>query len=208
MTDANPLVNGAGIEMLRAAGVRVESGVLEAEAKKLNEAFVTYIVHRRPFGILKIAMTLDGKIATKSGESKWITSDESRERVQQLRHQVDALVTGSGTVLADRPRLTDRSGLPRRRPLLPVILDRRSRVTDFPGVLLFRGNLEELTKQLWNIQLQSFQMYLHHCHSNMVRQTRPRGTIASPLLLLCRCKTVLRYARCQSLRQHKAPDWA
>ena len=90
------------------------------------------IVHRRPFGILKIAMTLDGKIATRSGESQWITSEESRERVQQLRHQVDALVTGSGTVLADRPRLTDRSGLPRRRPLLPVILDRRSRVTDFP----------------------------------------------------------------------------
>ena len=79
-----------------------------------------------------------------------------RERVQKLRHQVDALVTGSGTVLADRPRLTDRSGLPRRRPLLPVILDRRSRVTDFPGVLLFRGSLEELSKHLWNIQIQSF----------------------------------------------------
>lgn len=156
MADPNPLVNGAGIEMLRAAGIQVESGVLEQEARKLNEAFITYIAHRRPFGILKIAMTLDGKIATRRGESKWITSEESRERVQQLRHQVDALVTGSGTVLADRPRLTDRSGLPRRRPLLPVILDRRSRVTDFPGVLLFRGSLEELNKHLWNIQIQSF----------------------------------------------------
>jgi diaminohydroxyphosphoribosylaminopyrimidine deaminase / 5-amino-6-(5-phosphoribosylamino)uracil reductase len=152
MTDPNPLINGAGIAMLRAAGVQVDSGILEDEARKLNEAFITYKVEHRPFGILKIAMTLDGKIATRSGESKWITSEESRNRVQHLRHQV----TGSGTVITDKPRLTDRTGLPRRRPLLRVILDRRGRVTDFPGVLLFRDSLEDLTGKLFSMQIQSF----------------------------------------------------
>jgi diaminohydroxyphosphoribosylaminopyrimidine deaminase/5-amino-6-(5-phosphoribosylamino)uracil reductase len=103
-------------------------------------------------------MTLDGKIATRSGESKWITSEESRKLVHDLRHEVDAIVTGSGTVLADRPQLTDRSGLPRRRALVPVILDRRSRIPSFPGGLLFDGALDELTKRLWTLQIQSFLM--------------------------------------------------
>ena len=156
MTDPNPLINGAGITMLRAAGVQVNAGLLEDESRKLNEAFITYKVQQRPFGILKIAMTLDGKIATRSGESKWISTEESRGQVQQLRHQVDALITGSGTVIADKPRLTDRSGLPRRRPLLPVILDRRGRVTDFPGALIFRDSLQDLTGKLFNMQIQSF----------------------------------------------------
>jgi diaminohydroxyphosphoribosylaminopyrimidine deaminase/5-amino-6-(5-phosphoribosylamino)uracil reductase len=156
MTDPNPLVNGAGIAMLRAGGVQVDSGILEDEARKLNEGFISYKVEHRPFGILKIAMTLDGKIATRSGESKWITSEESRNRVQQLRHQVDALVTGSGTVITDKPHLTDRTGLPRRRPLLRVILDRRGRVTNFPGALLFRDSLQDLTGKLFSMQIQSF----------------------------------------------------
>ena len=156
MADPNPLVNGRGIEMLRAAGVTVESGILEKEARQLNEAFITFKLQKRSFGILKIAMTLDGKIATRSGQSQWITSEESRGQVHHLRHQVDAIVTGSGTVLADRPRLTDRSGLPRRRPLLPVILDRRGRVSDFPGALLFRGELQQLTDRLSAMEIQSF----------------------------------------------------
>src|SRR5215831_16828569 len=156
MTDPNPLVNGAGIAMLRAAGVQVDTGILENEARKLNEAFFTYKVEQRPFGILKIAMTLDGKIATRSGESKWITSEESRDRVQQLRHQVDAIVTGSGTVLADKPQLSDRTGLPRRRPLLPVILDRQGRVTEFPEGLIFRDSLQDLMGKLFSMQIQSF----------------------------------------------------
>src|SRR5262245_2826353 len=156
MSDPNPLVNGAGIGMLRGAGIQVEAGILEHEARTLNEAFITYVAEERPFGILKLAMTLDGKIAARTGESKWITSEESRRRVHQLRHQVDALVTGSGTVIADKPYLTDRSGLPRRRPLLPVILDRRGRVTHFSGALLFRGGLAELAAELRRRQIQSF----------------------------------------------------
>jgi diaminohydroxyphosphoribosylaminopyrimidine deaminase/5-amino-6-(5-phosphoribosylamino)uracil reductase len=158
MTDPNPSVNGAGVIMLRNAGIEVQTGILEDEARRLNEAFITYTVEKRPFGILKIAMTLDGKIATRSGESKWITSQASRQLVHQLRHQVDALITGSGTVLADKPQLTDRSGLPRRRPLLPVILDRRGRVAEFPGALLFRASLEELPKALRDLEIQSFLM--------------------------------------------------
>ena len=75
MTDPNPQVNGSGIAMLQAAGIPVESGILEDQARILNEAFITYTQHQRPFGILKIAMTLDGKIATADGESKWITTE-------------------------------------------------------------------------------------------------------------------------------------
>jgi diaminohydroxyphosphoribosylaminopyrimidine deaminase/5-amino-6-(5-phosphoribosylamino)uracil reductase len=86
----------------------------------MNEAFLTHVTQKRAFGILKIAMTLDGKIATAAGESQGITSDNSRTEVQGLRHSVDAGITGSGTYLKDRPELTDRNGLPRRRELLGV----------------------------------------------------------------------------------------
>lgn len=158
MQDPNPEVNGRGLAMLRDAGMQVESGTLEAEARRLNEAFITYKSEKRPFGILKIAMTLDGKIATRGGESQWITSEQSRQAVQRLRHRCDALVTGSGTILKDKPKLTDRTGLPRRRPLLRVILDRRGRVPEFPDALLFRDSLEALTAELYKREIQSFMM--------------------------------------------------
>ena len=156
MEDPNPEVNGRGIAMLRAAGIRVQSGILDREARQLNEAFIVYKTERRPFGILKTAMTLDGKIATQRGESRWITSEESRAHVQTLRHRCDALVTGSGTVLTDRPQLTDRSGRARRRPLLRVILDRRGRIDNFPDALIFRESLESLSADLYSREIQSF----------------------------------------------------
>src|SRR6266571_5571636 len=154
--DPNPAVNGGGLAMLRNAGIQVQCGILEDEARRLNEAFIAYKTEERPFGILKIAMTLDGKIATRTGESRWITSEESRATVHELRHRSDALITGSGTFIADNPQLTDRSGRPRRRPLLRVILDRRGRVSSSSDALIFRGELSALAAELYSREIQSF----------------------------------------------------
>src|SRR5436190_20146568 len=156
LKDPNPEVNGRGIEMLRAANIPVECGVLEDDARRMNEAFLTHISKKRAFGILKLAMTLDGKIATAGGESQWITSEESRAAVQGIRHAADAVITGSGTFLKDRPQMTDRTGLPRRRELLRIVLDRRNRVEKTPGWLMVRGGFSELHAELEERQLQSF----------------------------------------------------
>ncbi|HYR87536.1 MAG TPA: bifunctional diaminohydroxyphosphoribosylaminopyrimidine deaminase/5-amino-6-(5-phosphoribosylamino)uracil reductase RibD [Terriglobia bacterium] len=156
MQDPNPQVNGAGLKSLREAGIQVESGILEDEARRLNEAFIVYKTDNRPFGILKLAMTLDAKIATRKGESRWITSEESRAIVQRLRHRCDAVITGSGTFLADNPQLTDRTGFPRRRPLLRIVLDRRNRIQEFAGGVLFRDNLPALVTELFDREIQSF----------------------------------------------------
>jgi diaminohydroxyphosphoribosylaminopyrimidine deaminase/5-amino-6-(5-phosphoribosylamino)uracil reductase len=124
--DPNPEVNGRGFEQLRAAGVEVVTGIQEEEARRLNEAFAGWIRTGRPFVTLKAALTLDGRISPAgqpTEETRWVTSEESRAQVQNLRHQSDAIITGIGTVLADDPLLTDRTGRPRRRPLLRVILD-------------------------------------------------------------------------------------
>ena len=141
MRDPNPLVAGRGAERLLAAGIEVQEGLYEPEARKLNEAFARYIRYKMPFVTLKTAMTLDGKIAPPPGESitpstmsslastgGWITSEIARAHVHEMRHANDAVMVGVGTVIADDPLLTDRTGLPRRRPLLRVILDSRLRL--------------------------------------------------------------------------------
>jgi diaminohydroxyphosphoribosylaminopyrimidine deaminase/5-amino-6-(5-phosphoribosylamino)uracil reductase len=138
MPDPNPKVSGRGFEQLRAAGVHVEVGRLEDQARHLNEGFARYIRHGTPLVTLKAAMTLDGKIAPPPADALdrregtpaggWVTSEVARAHVQELRHQNDALLVGVGTILSDNPLLTDRSGRPRRRPLLRVILDSRLRM--------------------------------------------------------------------------------
>jgi diaminohydroxyphosphoribosylaminopyrimidine deaminase/5-amino-6-(5-phosphoribosylamino)uracil reductase len=147
--------------------VQVTSGILEEEARPLNDAFAKYIRYHLPLVTLKAAMTLDGKIAPPPEDlaggrlpaggptGGWITSDEARAHVQLLRHQHDAILVGVGTVIADNPLLTDRSGLPRRRPLLRVIVDshlrlpRESRIvqTAKGDVLVFCSFAEEKRKQ-------------------------------------------------------------
>jgi diaminohydroxyphosphoribosylaminopyrimidine deaminase/5-amino-6-(5-phosphoribosylamino)uracil reductase len=101
-------VNGQGIAKLQAAGIEVISGVLAAEAARQNEIFLTYVNKQRPFVLYKSAMTLDGKIATYSGHSQWVTGEAARAKVQQWRHELDAIAVGINTVLADDPRLTCR----------------------------------------------------------------------------------------------------
>jgi diaminohydroxyphosphoribosylaminopyrimidine deaminase/5-amino-6-(5-phosphoribosylamino)uracil reductase len=126
--DPNPTVAGHGMEKMRAAGLETVLGPCEAEARRLNEGFARWSQHKRPLVLMKVAMTLDGRIAPPLGqhsarEPYWITCEAARRAVQPLRWQADAALTGVDTVLADDPMLTDRSGLRRRRPLLRVILD-------------------------------------------------------------------------------------
>ena len=129
LEDPNPLVAGEGMRQLRAAGIRAEiATAFSAEAAKLNEAFVHFMRTRLPLVTLKTALTLDGNIAAPDDNRGWITSEKARAHVQQLRHDSDAMLTGIGTVLADDCLLTDRSGLPRSRPLLRIVLDSRLRL--------------------------------------------------------------------------------
>jgi len=122
-------VAGEGMRQLRAAGIQAEiAAAFSAEAEKLNEAFVHFMRTRLPLVTLKTALTLDGKIAAPDDNRGWITSDKARADVQQLRHHSDAILTGIGTVLADDCLLTDRTGLPRSRPLLRIVLDSRLRL--------------------------------------------------------------------------------
>jgi diaminohydroxyphosphoribosylaminopyrimidine deaminase / 5-amino-6-(5-phosphoribosylamino)uracil reductase len=134
MQDPNPATEGRGFERLRSAGIEVVSGVHEEEAQRLNEAFARWIRAKKPFVVLKSGVTLDGQLAlkkpakTREPNRAWVTSEESRAEVHRMRHASDALLTGVGTIIADDPFLTDRSGLERRRRLLRVILDSKLRI--------------------------------------------------------------------------------
>ena len=127
--DPNPLVAGAGFRKLRDAGIAIEMAPeFAAESEKLNEPFLHFMRTGRPLVTLKTAITLDGKISAPDDNRGWITSERARAHVQELRHDHDAILTGIGTVLADDCRLTDRSGLPRSRPLLRIVMDSQLRL--------------------------------------------------------------------------------
>ncbi|MEG0471060.1 MAG: bifunctional diaminohydroxyphosphoribosylaminopyrimidine deaminase/5-amino-6-(5-phosphoribosylamino)uracil reductase RibD [Solibacillus sp.] len=108
MKDPNPSVAGRGIQLLQDAGIEVEVGLLEQQARRLNERFIHNMVTNRPFVVSKIAMTLDGKIATANGHSQWITGEAARQHVHELRSEMDAILVGVGTILTDNPQLTTR----------------------------------------------------------------------------------------------------
>ncbi len=127
--DPNPLVSGRGFTRLRDAGIEVVTGIMADEASRLNEKFICWHKKGRPFVHLKLAMSLDGRISLKKSVSTALSSEESLLRVQDLRHEYDAILVGGNTAYVDNPSLTDRSGKPRRRKLVRVILDNRLRIS-------------------------------------------------------------------------------
>ena len=196
--DPNPVVAGGGFDRLRAAGVEVFTGVLEEAARRLNEPFAKWIRKKRPFVTLKSAMTLDGQLALpqagKRKSSTWITSEESRAEVHRMRHASDALLTGIGTILADDPLLTERSGLPRRRRLLRVILDSKLRLSPRARIvksadddlLVFTtenaGTARARSLQMAGVEIVSMKKRAGHMDLNAVMKELGKREVLSVLL--------------------------
>ena len=134
MRDPFPAVNGGGVRRLRAAGITVDTGLLEPKALSLNAPFVTLVTQARPYTILKWAQSLDGRIATRTGDSQWISSPAARHVVHQLRARMDGVLVGIGTVLADDPQLTARN-VPVRRTATRLVLDSRLRIPLTAGLV-------------------------------------------------------------------------
>ncbi len=169
MLDPNPLVSGKGIRRLRRAGIQVRVNVLEKECRRLNEAFIKYITRRLPLVTLKLAASIDGSIATSTGDSRWITEEAARRYVHQLRNQVDAVLVGVDTVIADDPRLTCR--LAGGRDPLRIVLDSHLRIPLTARLFHQRGSektiviagaraskkkmkaIEDFGAQVWSIPL-------------------------------------------------------
>lgn len=144
MLDPNPKVNGKGKEILEKHGIEVKSGVLEKEARELNEVFIKYITTGLPFVILKSAMSLDGKIATVTGQSKWISSEESRKMVHKIRNEVDAILIGIGTVIKDNPSLTTRLPDGSGRDCIRIVLDSNARIPLDSKILNIQSNTKTI----------------------------------------------------------------
>jgi diaminohydroxyphosphoribosylaminopyrimidine deaminase/5-amino-6-(5-phosphoribosylamino)uracil reductase len=128
MADPNPDVRGGGVAFLRTRGIEVITGVGEAQARRLNEIFIKYVITKRPFAVLKLAATLDGRIATRVGDARWVTGEAARAHAHNLRHALDAIMVGIGTVLADDPQLTARLPDGGGKDPQRIVLDRRLRM--------------------------------------------------------------------------------
>ncbi|GAA0729107.1 bifunctional diaminohydroxyphosphoribosylaminopyrimidine deaminase/5-amino-6-(5-phosphoribosylamino)uracil reductase RibD [Clostridium malenominatum] len=147
MKDPNPMVSGNGIDILRKNGIEVEVGVMEEEAKALNEIFIKYITTKLPFCILKTASTLDGKISTFSGDSKWITGEKSREYVHQIRNKISSIMVGIETVIKDNPSLTTRIKDKKGRNPIRIIIDSKGRIPLDAKLLYEEGSTIIVTTQ-------------------------------------------------------------
>ena len=143
MEDPNTIAGGGAV-FLKEHGVEVLAGVCEATAKKLNEAFIKYVTKKRPFVLLKCAATLDGRIATRSGDSKWVTGDKARKFVHQLRHAVDAILVGIGTIHADDPRLTTRLDSDSGRDPVRIVLDTHLSISPDARILQLDSNSDTI----------------------------------------------------------------
>lgn len=144
MEDPNPEVSGRGIKILESHGIEVVTGVLEEESRRLNEIFLKYITTKLPFCILKTAMTLDGKIAARTGDSRWVTNEESRKYVHKLRHRVSSIMVGVGTVIQDDPLLNTRLDGKEGKDPVRIIVDTRGRTPLNARVL----NMESTSKTI------------------------------------------------------------
>lgn len=144
MADPNPTVEGNGAAYLRQHDVEITMGVCEDRAARLNESYIKYVQTNRPFVIMKCAATLDGRIATSTGDSKWISGKQSRQFVHELRHSVDAILVGSGTIKKDDPSLTTRIEGPEGRDPLRIILDSRLSISEKAKVLRLDSDSDTL----------------------------------------------------------------
>lgn len=153
MKDPNPSVNGKGIKLLRSKGINVKVGILEQEAKKLNKFYMKYITKKLPYVILKYAMSFDGKIATKNGDSKWISSEKSRDFVHKLRSEVDAVLVGVNTIVKDNSELTAHG---KGRNPIRIVIDPELRIpmnskilkTKFAQTIIVTSKMRKTEKKL------------------------------------------------------------
>jgi diaminohydroxyphosphoribosylaminopyrimidine deaminase/5-amino-6-(5-phosphoribosylamino)uracil reductase len=166
MRDPHDVVDGRGIGKIEAAGIPVTAGVCEPEARRLNERFVWSVTKKRPFVLLKAAMTLDGKLATVTRDSKWITADAARNRSLELREEYDAILVGGGTVAADNPHLTRRLAWS-STPWTRVILDRNRTVPSGAHLLTDGGGTVHVTDDIDLEQLLD-DLYARGIHSLIV----------------------------------------
>lgn len=154
MRDPNPDVTGGGVQLLRKNGITVDVGVEEKQALRLNEMFVKYVKTKRPFVILKTASTLDGRIATRTGDSKWVTGESARNFVHSIRHSVDGIMVGIGTVRHDDPSLTTRLETIKGKDPIRIILDTRLTISENARMLNMESAADTLVITGDNIQSQ------------------------------------------------------